>query len=278
MSEAMLRWSAPEDGYYEYTSWFDDQVDERIENGQNVLAVFTGPLGSGKTWSGAKLCEKKNPSFTIEDTVFNTDQFWDVMRKPGPAWVLWDEPNRGLSNRRWYDELNQAVTLFIQTSTRFRGKNILFCLPSFDLLDKNVRRVTLFEARMVRPGLSKIYKLEPNGFGTPEIWKQLLGQLETGKPSSEWQKAYPEKRLQFHETDYPDENPSSIDGPAKTKRQREIERVLAVVKATPERFLAPRVGHDGKEHLSASKIAALCDCTEHVASMVREKVEDSHPV
>lgn len=268
--EPTSRWVL-EDGYFQYSDWFNRQVDQRIENGQNVIACFTGSLGSGKTYMAGKICEMRDPNFTIDATVFNAEQFWQALRKDGPGWTLWDEPNKGLSNRRWYEDLNQAITLFIQTATRYRKKHILFALPSFDLLDKNVRRVTLFEGRMVRPGLSKIYKLEPNGFGSPEFWKQLLGQVEAYKPSQAWQTAYGPKRDAFHDTDYPD-NVEAVTVKPKSKMERDIDRVMDEVKLEPSRYLGETL-KDGKARLSLTKIGAFCHCTDHVARAVRALIE-----
>lgn len=268
------RWAVPDDGYYELDPIFMEQIDQRIKLGMNVIGAFTGSLGSGKTTSAAKLAQTKFVRFAVNPfTVFNPGQFWEAMNVPGDSWTLWDEPNRGLSHRKWYDELNQAVTEYIQSGTRYRGKHLLFALPSFELLDKAVRVVTLFEGVQLRQGLSVIYKIEPNRFGSPPVWKQRICEYECGMPSRSWIADYRPKRDKFHETDYPELQQLS-ETQMKTKTQIEMERVEKLVRAEPLKYRG-KLFPDGKSWgLNAQKIEALADTTARIASKVRLRLED----
>src|SRR5438445_10887478 len=98
--------------YWEESPWFWDEVRQRKNEGGVMLAVATGPPNIGKTYWCMSLMEDFHidwqlPKFENAGVVFNSGQFWDRMKACGEwEWTLWDEPNKGLSHRDWYMDMN----------------------------------------------------------------------------------------------------------------------------------------------------------------------------
>lgn len=185
------------------------------------------------------------------------------------SWTLWDEPNKGLSHQDWYDEMNKAVTRYIQTF-RFKHKNLLLALPQLRLLSKSARAVVLFEAMMKRPGLARIHQLEPDYFGSREFYKYGRGEVDLPFPRRKLYDEYEKLKDEFHKEDFPkeafaDKTIENLTG---------WRRIYAMVKETPEKFRVQdphNPSQPGK--LSARKISALLDCSDNTARKVVTKIE-----
>ena len=270
--------------YWEVDPWFWEELDERRKTGGNVVAVATGPNNSGKSYWCLELCRQIHfayglEPFTEDGIVFNSRQFWERMQGSSTeAWALWDEPNKGLSHRDWYEEMNKAVTTFIQTF-RFKRKSLLLALPHVRLLDKSARAVLLFEGMMKRPGLARVHQLEPDYFGNHEFYKYFRGEVQLGMPPMSLYRPYELKKDEFHKSDFPEEafkTPSE----ASIEDLRGWRKIYAQVKETPEKYRVqdPRNPQD-PGRLSARKISALLDCSDNTARKVVTKIEfESHIV
>ncbi len=264
--------------YWEIDPWFWEELDERRKTGGNVVAVATGPNNAGKSYWCLELCRQLHLSyglepFTDEGVVFNSRQFWERMQgSSSEAWALWDEPNKGLSHRDWYEEMNKAVTTFIQTF-RFKRKSLLLALPHVRLLDKSARAVLLFEAMMKRPGLARVHQLEPDYFGNHEFYKYFRGEVQLGMPPVALYRPYELKKDEFHKSDFPEE---AFNTPAQNAIEdlRGWRKVYAQVKEAREKFLVqdPRNPQE-PGRLSARKISALLDCSDNTARKVVTKIE-----
>lgn len=247
-----------------------------------MVALVIGPNNWGKSWWAIRLCEEfhekwKLSKFTSNGIVFNAYQFWLRMRdSEEDSWTVWDEPNKGLSNRQWWDEMNKAVTTFIQTM-RFKRKNLLLALPHDKLIDRAARSVLLCRAKMLRPGLATIEQIIPDYYGTKEYYTYGRGEVELYAPSRKLLHDYDLKKEEFHKNDFPEEA-------FKTPNQKEPEmeelrgwkRIYALVKADPERFKVMPVGKAGLNDrvMSARRISALLDCSDNTARKVLTKLEE----
>jgi len=258
--------------YYQVDPWFWEEMAERRKAGGNVVALATGQPNIGKSYWCLALLQEIHRSWSLskitsEAIVFNSGQFWKRMQESEEeAWTLWDEPNKGLSHRDWYEEMNKAVTTFIQTF-RFKKKSLLLALPHMRLVDKSARAVCLFEAMMKKPGLARIHQLEPDYFGNREFYKYFRGEVQLPMPSLRLVREYEVKKNEFHETDFPEV--SFEEEPIK-KAESVFDRVYQTVKGKMERYYHPS---KLPQQLSPSLIAADLHCSGEIARRVRDRIE-----
>jgi len=257
--------------YLEPTSKDDylQQLGERSEQRYTTLAMYLGKPGKGKSMAGLKTCERMDPTFSDDKIVFSGKQFKQAVKEEGAAWILWDEPNKGLSHRKWYTEINQVVTVYLQTS-RFREKNVIFALPHDKWIDKNARGVMAYELIFWNRGIATAYLREPNYFGgSPEVFKKTVQEVEFRLPSHDLIQAYEDKREAWHQKEFPDEpfdetvpEPEDVPGGRRGKPWR---LVLQEVQQDPMRYYDKE-----KDRITARLISSLCECSDQTARKVMD--------
>lgn len=111
-----------------------------LERNQNFLAVYTGPTGSGKSYSCIRMAERIDPTFTWKRIYFTPRDFLKAVAhkkiKTGQAVIL-EEAGVGLNRREWYAFMNKALQKVLQT-IRFKNYAILLNLPDLTYLDKSL--------------------------------------------------------------------------------------------------------------------------------------------
>jgi len=123
---------------------------KRIKLNLNMFCMFTGKLGSGKSWSGISYAEELDSTFdTDKQVVFD---FRGCMNLINSDWfkqkkikvVVWDEPQITISNRAWQSQMNKLVNYLIST---FRHQNIILimCAPYKDFLDSQTMKLLIWE-------------------------------------------------------------------------------------------------------------------------------------
>jgi len=140
-------------------SYWITAIKRRINNNMNFLAIFTGPTGSGKTWSTLSVAEQIDPDFDPREQLsFN---FTGLMRcinkcndketilgKKKYKVLIFDEAQTSVNKRDWQSRINK---LFLYLLSTFRHQNIivLFNSPSFDFLDSATMKLihTEFEVK-----------------------------------------------------------------------------------------------------------------------------------
>ena len=273
MTETVSRpqWSMP-DPYWEPKHWFFEQWARRHERHKNMILCATGQsLGIGKSYWLLSCFERMDPSFKVEQIVFNSEQFWEAVEMlPNDEWhpIMWDDPTRGLNKREWYLDLNKAVTSFMKTASRYRRKDLGFAVPSFDDLDIAIREVMVAEGQMKEAGLSKVHRIKRNKFGTPPFWKPYLGEVQRKIPRLAPQ--YEERRHAFHETSYQ-------KGEFKETKEETSDsvfyRVYEAVKKEPLKYSIKDKLNNWK--LSALSVGSLVDppCSDQIARKVIRRIE-----
>jgi len=123
---------------------------KRIKQNLNMFCMFTGKLGSGKSWSGISYAQELDPNFDVDKqvvfdfrqtmTLINTDWFKAKKMKA----IVWDEPQITISNRAWQSQMNKLVNYLIST---FRHQNIvlIMCAPYKDFLDSQTMKLLQWE-------------------------------------------------------------------------------------------------------------------------------------
>ena len=268
--------------YWEVSAWFWEEMDERRKREKNFVALITGPPGRGKTLFGIRLAEELHHRWGVQISpelpicIYNPLSFWNFMEK-SPDWTVakWDEPNKGLSHRQWYEEMNKAVVTYLQTF-RFKKKNLLLMLPSARLVDKSARAVCAFEIMMKEPGLGRVYQLIQNDFGsTPEFWKQFRGEIKLNMPERSLVKRNEQEKEEFHSNDFPEE----AFHDAMPVELRGWKRIYAEVKKDLDKYRAEKPEVMGQvPRLSARRISALLDCSDNTARKVVTKIEEESRV
>ncbi len=123
---------------------------KRIKLNLNMFCIFTGKLGSGKTWSGISYAQELDDDFNVDKQV--VFDFRSCMGLINDEWfrnkkikvILWDEPQISISNRSWQSQINRLVNYLIST---FRHQNIvlIMCAPYKDFLDVQTMKLLHWE-------------------------------------------------------------------------------------------------------------------------------------
>lgn len=118
---------------------------KRIINNLNFISLFQGPTGIGKTWSAISYAYQIDPDFSVDQIVFDFEEFMEVLnaswfRKKKWKIIIWDEPQITISNRNWQSAINKMMNYILST---FRHQNIIliFCAPYKDFLDSQSVRL-----------------------------------------------------------------------------------------------------------------------------------------
>lgn len=105
---------------------------------RDYVAVYDGEEGVGKSVLAMQHAKILDPSFSLDDVVFNADQFIRRIKDPitvkGKC-ILLDETFNSASSRSSLSEVNKSM---ISLATEMRQKNlfVLMVLPSFFDLDR----------------------------------------------------------------------------------------------------------------------------------------------
>ena len=122
--------------------FFVKYAKDRVKNNQNLLGIFLGGTGSGKTFASLKYAESLDKKFNIDRIVFNTEDFMKILNSglPSGSVVVYDEIGVGHASRQWHSMANQMFNYILQT---FRHKNIivLFSTPDLSFIDKAARKL-----------------------------------------------------------------------------------------------------------------------------------------
>ncbi len=116
----------------------------------NFVGVFTGKLGSGKTYGMISFAQEADPEFDVDKQV--VFDFKGVMNLTTQDWfknkdikiIGWDEPQITISNRAWQSQMNKLVNYLFST---FRHQNIvlLMAAPYKDFLDSQTMKLLHWE-------------------------------------------------------------------------------------------------------------------------------------
>lgn len=205
---------------------FVKYVHQRIyQQNKNFVCFFSGPTGSGKTYSALRFSEKLDPNFDINNIVFTAEEFMNLLNgkakdengnvkelKQGSV-ILWEEIQTSMGHMDYQSFVSKAINYVLTT---FRHKNLILIVtaPYFSFINASTRK--LFHAVFEVQGIDrarKVTKSKPlflqinqrsgkiyfkymriargNGFA-PQIKRYNLG-----LPSKELLEAYEERKTEF---------------------------------------------------------------------------------
>ena len=108
--------------------------NKAVKKGWDIISLFVGYEGDGKTTLAAQSCLYWDHTFNIDRIVFNAKQFEDCVDNcPKESSVLWDEADDLSGN--WSSEIVLAIKKKMKRIRRKRLK-IILCTPTFHDLNK----------------------------------------------------------------------------------------------------------------------------------------------
>lgn len=124
-----------------------DYVKRKIfTKNENWLSVFTGPPGSGKSYSAISFAYKIDKTFTADRIIFTPNDFLKLINeleqtKSKGKFIVFDEAGSGLNARKWQSLSNTIVADEIETF-RYLNLGVIFTLPVFTFFDSKPRKLT----------------------------------------------------------------------------------------------------------------------------------------
>lgn len=200
------------------------QVWDRMwRDNEHFMCVIVGREGSGKSYTGIKLAETVDPTFTPERVMFDPVNFlkhlreWKKENETQGKVVVIDEAGVGVGVRTWYDKdqvrLNQVLQII-----RDENMGVIFTLPRLEELDSQTQgrlhaylemteksqdrwaKVKWLNWDPTRDGRNKIYReypeMEINGHKRP------VKRLCLSPPSEELVEGYEERKSEFQAREY----------------------------------------------------------------------------
>lgn len=123
---------------------FIQYIKNRLHNqNKNFICAVVGPTGSGKSYSGLRLCEQVDSDFNIDQVAFTPQEFMDLLNsgklKRGSA-ILFDEAGVAINSRNFQTKTNKCLNFIAQT---FRSNNycVVYSMPDFGFLDAAIRKL-----------------------------------------------------------------------------------------------------------------------------------------
>lgn len=193
----------------------------RIKSGRNLIVLFVGPTGEGKSWSAVRLAELLLEALEMPPVptfIFKTRFFLAAVRENVPRRVLlWDEAGLGMPAREWQSLFNK-IAGYISQSFRFKNLVLFITVPDMSFIDIQQRKLAHWivfcreadrEAHKVRASPYRIVTDPISGnmytpypmFQGPHYSFQLR-ELKIDQPTPEGAARYEAERLKFIEAYY----------------------------------------------------------------------------
>ena len=192
--------------------WLLQWIRNRIRKNRNLIALFIGDTGSGKSLSSIRLAERVDPNFNVDRIVFTVPDFLALVNSglPPGSVIVFDDAGLGINARLW-QEMNARV--FGMLTQGFRYKQILtfITVPDETFIERQSRRLVhiRFEATDVQ-GLMKMKLLSRNTFDPehplakfPRIHRGLskitVKMVKFRLPSDDLREKYEAKKKEYME-------------------------------------------------------------------------------
>ncbi len=146
--------------------WLLQWIRHRIENNRNLIALFIGDTGSGKSMSSIRLAELVDPNFSVDRIVFTVKDFLSLVNQglPPGSVIVFDDAGLGINARLW-QEMSARVFGMLTQGFRYRQILTFITVPDETFIERQSRKLVhiRFEASDVQ-GLMKMKLLSRNTF------------------------------------------------------------------------------------------------------------------
>ncbi len=146
--------------------WLLQWFMHRIEQNRNVIGIFVGEPGSGKSLSAIRLAQLVDPAFDVSRVVFTVNDVLHLINAniPEGSAIIFDDAGLNINAREWQ---NAQSKLFGMLTQGFRYKQIILLLtvPDESFIEAQSRKLTkiAFESTAVQ-GTMKIKLTSKNSF------------------------------------------------------------------------------------------------------------------
>ena len=144
--------------------WLLQWISNRIKKNRNLIALFIGDTGSGKSLASIRLAERVDPNFSIDRIVFTVKEFLILVNSdlPPGSVIVFDDAGLGINARLWQET---SARVFGMLTQGFRFKQILtfITVPDETFIERQSRKLVhiRFESTDVQ-GLMKMKLLSRN--------------------------------------------------------------------------------------------------------------------
>ena len=85
--------------------WLLRWIRNRIKKNRNLIALFIGDTGSGKSLSSIRLAETVDPNFNVDRIVFTVKDFLALVNSglPPGSVIIFDDAGLGINARLWQE-------------------------------------------------------------------------------------------------------------------------------------------------------------------------------
>ncbi|MBX8640680.1 MAG: hypothetical protein KIS29_10135 [Thermoplasmata archaeon] len=146
--------------------WLLQWIRNRIKKNRNLIALFIGDTGSGKSLSSIRLAERVDPNFSVDRIVFTVKDFLALVNQglPPGSVIVFDDAGLGINARLWQE---MSARVFGMLTQGFRYKQILtfITVPDETFIERQSRKLVhiRFESTDVQ-GVMKMKLLSRNTF------------------------------------------------------------------------------------------------------------------
>ena len=195
--------------------WLLQWIRNRIKKNRNLIALFIGDTGSGKSYSSIRLAETIDPAFSVDRIVFTVEDFMKLINSglPKGSVIIFDDAGLGINARLWQEA---SAIVFGMVTQGFRYKQIILFItvPDDTFIERQSRRLVhiRFESTDVQ-GLMKPKLISRNTFD-PEhplakypiirrgIKKITIKLIKFQMPSKEIVEPYEIKKNEYMESQF----------------------------------------------------------------------------
>ncbi len=150
-----------------YDAWLVSWIRKRIARNMDVLGLFVGPRGSGKSYSAMELAYTCDSTFNQKRVMFDVTDFVDYVvdgdLRKGNAVIL-DDAGVFMNARDWQTVQNKAISIVAQ-SFRYRNLITFITVPKWNYIDAQTRGlINIFFEATKEQGVFKVKLPEPNPY------------------------------------------------------------------------------------------------------------------
>jgi hypothetical protein len=150
-----------------YDTWLMPWIRKRIARNMDILGLFVGPRGSGKSYSALELAYVCDATFNQGRVMFDVTDFVDYVvdgnLKRGNSVIL-DDAGVFMNARDWQTVQNKAISIVAQ-SFRYRNLITFITVPKWNYIDAQTRGlINIFFEATKEQGVFKVKLPEPNPF------------------------------------------------------------------------------------------------------------------
>lgn len=142
---------------------FINMLVELIDAGKSVQVTFTGRAGQGKSYFMLKMAQILNPFITINELVFERDEFVKKVRTAKPKTIMCVDETTYIAGKHSWMNPDQRQMMLIWESMRFKLLPVFTTVINISLFDKTLReQLVTFQINVCDRGIADVYSLHPH--------------------------------------------------------------------------------------------------------------------